>query len=138
MERTPRDIQVISHRFYAAVDRIMHGDATAMLVLWSEKDDITYCDPYSRIHSGREAIVSYWQQAASRNSQDPGSVSATAELFMVQESDEMICMVLREHIRIREQNKTVRLRALGTNIYRCEEQVWRMIHRHAGTPSEYE
>lgn len=138
MERIHIDFQTISHRFYAAVDRVMHADATAMLALWSERDDITYCDPYAHIHTGRKAIVSYWQQAAVRNSQDPGAVSATAELLAVQDSNEIICMVLREHIHVSEPERIVQIQALATNIYRFEEQEWRMIHRHAGTPSPEE
>ena len=138
MERIQRDFQAISRRFYIAVDRVMHADAAAMLALWSEQNDITYCDPYAHIHSGREAIVSYWQQAASRNSQDPGAVSVTAELLAVQDSNEMICMVLREHIRVREPDRVIQIQALATNMYRYEEQEWRMIHRHAGAPSPEE
>ena len=132
------DIQAASRRFYEAVDQVMHADATAMLTLWSEQNDVTYCDPYGHVHCGREALISYWQQAALKNRQAPGSVSATAELLMLQKSNEMVCMVLKEHIQVREQDRVVRLHALATNIYRYEEQQWRMIHRHAGTPSEEE
>lgn len=114
----------------------MHADATAMLSLWSEQNDVTYCDPYGQIHRGREALVTYWQQAAARNAQAPGSVSATGELLMVHESDTILPMVLIEHIQVRQQDQITRLHALATNIYRYENQRWRMIHRHAGTPSE--
>ena len=136
LRTTGEDVQVVSQTFYEAVAQVMHADATAMLTLWSEHNDVTYCDPYGQVHCGREALVDYWQQAASRNSQAPGSVSATAELLMVQQSDEMVCMVLREHIQVRQQDRVTRLHALATNIYRYEEQHWRMIHRHAGTLSE--
>lgn len=136
MSLTDKELQAISQTFYEAVAQVMHADATAMLSLWSEHDDITYCDPYGLVHCGRTSLIDYWQQAASRNSQAPGSVSVIAELIQVQQSDAMLCMVLREHIQVREQDRVARLHALATNIYRSEEQHWRMIHRHAASPSE--
>src|SRR5258708_32561667 len=129
MRKTEEDVEVVSQTFYEAVAQVMHADATAMLTLWSEHNDVTYCDPYGQVHWGREALGDCWQQAASRNRQAPGSVSATAELLMVQQSDEMVCMVLREHIQVRQQERVTRLHALGTNSCRYEEQHGRMIHR---------
>jgi hypothetical protein len=45
----PEDVQAASRRFYEAVDQVMHADATAMLTLWSEQNDVTYCDPYGHV-----------------------------------------------------------------------------------------
>jgi SnoaL-like domain len=132
MERTHVDTQVLLHSFYDALDLVMHGDATAMLALWSERNDVTYCDPHGHFYSGREALVDYWQQAVLRNRQSPATVSATAEVLMTQASSEMVCMVVGEHIQIKEQDRVTRLYAISTNIYRYGEQKWCMLHRHSG------
>lgn len=60
------DIQAASRRFYEAVDQVMQADATAMLTLWSEQNDVTYCDPSGHVHCGREALISYWQHVQVR------------------------------------------------------------------------
>jgi len=78
------DFETLPQLFYEAVQQVMHANIVPMLALWSEQDDVTYCDPYGHHHQGRDGIVAYWQRAAQLNSHAPGSVSSTAELIMMQ------------------------------------------------------
>lgn len=136
MELASEDFQALSQRFYDAVHQVMCADATAMLALWSEQNDVTYCDPYGGFHSGREGLVNYWQQAALRNRDAPGAVSVTAEILMVQAGKDLVSMVVKDHIRIKQPDQVAQLQALATNIYRYEEGQWRMLHRHSSNPLE--
>jgi hypothetical protein len=136
MTVTHEDLEAISQLFYHAVEQVMHANSAPMLALWSERDDVTYCDPNGQPHQGRDGLVTYWQRAVQLNSDAPGSVSVKAELIMMQRSESMICTFMTEQIQVRQNDQVLRLKALATNIYRYEEQRWRMIHRHSGSPSE--
>ena len=136
MTATHEDLETIPQLFYKAVEQVMHTNIAPMLALWSEQDDVTYCDPYGYHHQGRDGIVAYWQRAAQLNSNAPGSVSSRAELIMMQRSQSMICTVMVEHIQVRQNDRVLQLKALATNIYRYEGKGWRMFHRHSGSPSE--
>ena len=136
MAGTNEDLETIPQLFYRAVQQVMHANIAPMLALWSEQDDVTYVDPQGHHHQGHDGIVAYWQRAVQLNSQAPGSVEASAELMMLHQSENMICTVMAEHIQVRQPDQVLRLKAVATNIYRYEGQRWRMIHRHAGSPSE--
>lgn len=136
MAATNEELEIISQLFYAAVQQVMNTNIAPMLALWSEQDDVTYCDPYGNYHHGRDGIVAYWQRAAQLNSHAPGSVTSTAELMMVQSSESIICTVMAEHIQVRQDDHVLQMKALATNIYRYEGDRWRMIHRHSGSPSD--
>jgi len=136
MAVTNEDLEMIPQLFYQAVQQVMHANSAAMLALWSKQDDVTYVDPQGHPYQGHESIVAYWQRAAQLNSQRPGSVEASAELIMMHRSESMICTVMAEHIRVRQQEQILRQKAVSTNIYRYEGQQWRLIHRHSGSPSE--
>jgi SnoaL-like domain len=136
MTATLEDFEAIPQLFYQAVEQVMHANIAPMLALWSEQDDVTYCDPNGHPHQGRDGLVAYRQRAVQLNSNAPGSVSVKAELIMMQRSENMICTFMREQIQVRQNDQVLRLRALATNIYRYEGQGWRMIHRHSGSPSE--
>jgi hypothetical protein len=50
-------LETIPQLFYQAVQQVMHANIAPMLALWSEQDDVTYCDPYGYYHQGRDGIV---------------------------------------------------------------------------------
>ncbi len=51
------DLETLPQLFYEAVQQVMHANIAPMLALWSEQDDVTYCDPYGHHHQGRDGIV---------------------------------------------------------------------------------
>src|SRR6266487_3812501 len=124
---TEEDLKAIPDLFYGALQQVMHANIVPMLALWSELDDVTYCDPYGGHHQGRDGIVAYWQRAAQMNRKAPGSVSVKAELIMMQSGENMICTVMEEHILVRQGDHVLGMRALATNIYRHEGLQWRRI-----------
>lgn len=131
-----KDLEVIPQLFYQAVEQVMQANITPMLALWSEQNDVSYCDPNGHSHQGRDGLVTYWQRAVQFNSDAPGSVKIQAELIMMQRSASMICTFMAEQIQMRQNDQILRLKAMATNIYRYEGQQWRMIYRHSGSPSE--
>ncbi len=136
MVATDEGVENIPQLFYQALPQVMLGNVGPMLALWSEREDVSYCDPEGKPHQGHAGLVAYWERAARLNGEDPGSISVTAELLVMQRSESLICAFMNEHIRIRQGNQVLQMQARGTNIYRYEEGQWRMVHRHSGSPTE--
>jgi hypothetical protein len=58
MAAANEDLEAIPQLFYQAVEQVMHANIAPMLALWSEQDDVTYCDPNGQPHKGRDGLVS--------------------------------------------------------------------------------
>jgi ketosteroid isomerase-like protein len=132
-------VEEIPQQFYQALRKVMEGDISPMLALWSTQEDVTYVDPAGQLHQGSNGILSYWRRAAQRNVEASSRVLATADLIVMHASDSMICTVMAEHIRISQPSgRLLQMKAVSTNTYRYEVERWRMIHRHSGsaTPEE--
>ena len=121
----------VAQRFYDAVNHVMSGDAAPMLELWSEQDDVTYFDPRGEIHRGRDALVSYWERAASTNRETPGAIGVTAKHVAIHADDLLLSTVTVEHIMINGEGQASRQQARATNVYRREARDWRMVHRYS-------
>jgi len=63
-------------QFYAAVNRLQHGDPAPMLALWSHDAEVTHMGPHGGQQRGWAAVRTYWEEAARLPSVSPADVHA--------------------------------------------------------------
>jgi ketosteroid isomerase-like protein len=118
-----------SERFYAAVDAVLHGDEGPMLAVWSQSDEVSYCDPRGEIVAGWVALETYWRQAAAINAAAPAGIHATWQIKHAAVNGNLAYVVALEEVR-RERDQSV-MTARATHIYRREDGgTWHLLHRH--------
>ncbi len=112
---------------YAALQRLIDGDAAPILALWSHADDVTTFLGYGGHERGWEQVRQRFEWVASRF----GGGVARSEELAVQQSGDLGYSVELEHrdIAVDGQAETFTLRV--THLYRRENGTWRVFHRHA-------
>jgi ketosteroid isomerase-like protein len=118
-----------SERFYAAARAVLHGDEGPMLAVWSQSDEVTYCDPRGEIVAGWAALEAYWRQAAASNAAAPAGIQATVQIKHTVVNGTLAYVVTLEEVRTERDQSIMTARA--THIYRREDGgIWRLLHRH--------
>ena len=115
--------------FRDALGLLLHGDATAVLALWSTRDDITIANPFGPPQCGRDNVVAAIQKGAaqyhsgSRRFEEIGRFS-TADLGYVVQVEHTIA-------RAAGSGSEVAFSLRATIVFRCEDGAWKVVHRHA-------
>ena len=107
--------------FYIALE---HGDLNAMLAVWADDEAVTCVHPGGERLQGRAAVTQNWREMFA------GQPAMRVELEEVQITREgpLSIHTLRERIFVGGQQAGA---ALATNVYRREEEGWRMLMHHA-------
>jgi ketosteroid isomerase-like protein len=108
---------------------LLHGDAAAVLALWSTRDDISIANPFGPPQCGQENVIAAIQKGAAqyhsglRRFEEIGRFS-TADLgYVVQ--------VEHTSARAAASGSDVAFSLRATIVFRCEDGVWKAVHRHA-------
>jgi len=114
-------------QFYAALNALFTGDADPMKKVWSHKDGVTYMGPGGGFQVGWKKILDAWEEQAAMKlggSVKPKEIHVVvgADLAVVQDYE------VGENANARGKVATVSLRA--TNIFRLENEQWKMIGHH--------
>lgn len=124
-----RELRDTSERFYTAARAVLHGDEGPMLAVWSQGDEVTYCDPRGEIVAGWAALEAYWRQAAAINAAAPAGIWATAQIKHTVVNGALAYVLTLEEVH-NERDQSVMM-ARATHIYRREDGgTWRLLHRH--------
>jgi ketosteroid isomerase-like protein len=127
---TARSLEEAVEEGHAALAATGCGDVEPFLALYSDSDDITFGNPFGPFVRGRGAVRDEAERAASRY-QDGEVVGF--ERVATHIDNKLACVAEVEHLRARLRGNddfaTVALRA--TSVYRQEDGVWRLVHRHA-------
>ena len=121
--------QVIEHN-HLALDEFMRGNYEPLKKLYSQRDDVTVGNPFGPFARGFEQVVQTMQRAALhyRDGEATGfelvSKYVTPDLAYIVEVER-----LKSKVGGRKDVTPVSLRV--TNIFRREDGVWRLVHRHA-------
>jgi SnoaL-like domain len=130
-ERGMETLRAAAERFYAAANAVVRGDAQPMLAMWSHGADVTYCDPGGAIHRGWEALQAYWERGAQLNRAADSRITARPEIVAMLVVGDLGYTVALEHVEAVATDSVRRMVGRATNVYRREQEEWRMIHRHA-------
>lgn len=116
--------------YYSALNIMFTGDVAPMLTLWSHRDDITFMGPNGKYYRGWKAVSKDWEgQAAMKlgGNVEPSDVNAVVgqDLAVISNYE------IGENTNA--DGKTAPVKIRGTNTFRKEAGVWKMIGHHTDT-----
>ena len=124
---TKREIREVSTQFYAALKRMLNGDARALSDVWSHRSFVTAMHPLGGRQVGWAEVRKTWEQIAQRSSE--GKVELTDQL--IHHAGEVAYEIGIEHVeaKLGGQKFTAKIRV--TNIYQREGAgAWKITHHH--------
>ena len=114
-------------RYHQALDEFVKGNHEPVMELFSQRENVVLCNPFVPFARGSEQVVQSLERAASHF--EDGEVVyenmakyATPEVGYIIEAEQF-----RAKLDGREGSGALR----STNIFRREDGVWKVVHRHA-------
>jgi ketosteroid isomerase-like protein len=115
---------------HAALDAMVKGDSTGYVALLSDRDDVTWGNPFGPFARGRERVEATLASAAARMQ---GGRASHFDLIATYLAERLAVVVEVEHA----ETKTGGADALSpaalrvTSVFRLEGDAWKLVHRHA-------
>ena len=126
------EVRAAAERFYAALNRLVNGDAGPMTEVWSQGPDATTMHPIGGRQVGWDQVLDSWRQVAGIAS--GGRVTLADRLIRV--VGDAAYELGTERIDATLAGQPVRGEARVTNVYRREAGAWRIVHHHADASPE--
>jgi ketosteroid isomerase-like protein len=123
---TEREIRDASTQFYAALKRMLNGDARALSDVWSHRSFVTAMHPLGGRQVGWAEVRKTWEQIAQRSSE--GKVELKDQLICL--AGEVAYEVGVEHVEAKLGGQIVAAKIRVTNIYQREAGAWKITHHH--------
>ena len=123
------DVRKASQQFYAALNRMAHGDAGTMADIWSHGESVTAMHPIGGRETGWNAVRSSFEKVAQLAS--GGKVELTDQLIRVTGDIAYELGVERGQLTLSGHQAGIAVRV--TNIYQREGGAWKMVHHHTDT-----
>ncbi|NIL97174.1 MAG: PAS domain-containing protein [Planctomycetales bacterium] len=122
-----KEVRAANDQFYAGLNAMFTGELGPMKAIWSHADDVTYMGPVGGFQVGWDAVRKEWEaQAALKLG---GKVEASEMQFTVGKDLAVVSNWEKgENTNAQGQIQKVSIRA--TNIFRKEDQQWKMIGHH--------
>lgn len=120
------DVRAASLAFYAALNRMLAGDASSLSDIWLHSDEATTMHPIGDRQVGWEDIRKSFERVAS--SSRGGHVEASDQLFRINGDTAYEVGIERAEFVVGGTQLTVNSRF--TNIYYRESGRWKVIHHH--------
>ena len=123
---TKREIREVSTQFYAALTRMLNGDARALSDVWSHRSFVTAMHPLGGRQLGWAEVRKTWEQIAQRSSE--GNVELKDQLIRL--AGDVAYEVGVEHVEAKLGGQKVGAKIRVTNIYQREAGAWKITHHH--------
>ena len=120
------EVRGASERFYAALNRMLNGDAGSLGDIWSHSSTVTTMHPVGGREVGWEQVRESWEQVAQLCTK--GQVKLDDQFIQVAGDAACELGVERGHFSLAGQEVTVDHRV--TNIYLRESGAWKIVHHH--------
>jgi len=124
---TEDEVRKASIQFYAALNRMLNGDARPLSDVWSHGSVVTTMHPIGGRQVGWNQVRESWEQVAQVASD--GKVELKDQLIRV--AGDVAYEVGVEHAEFKLGGQKVAGPIRVTNIYQQEAGVWKMTHHHA-------
>jgi ketosteroid isomerase-like protein len=120
------EVRKASTQFYAALNRMLNGDAKPLSDIWSHGPAVTTMNPSGGRQVGWNEVRELWEQVA-RGASD-GKVELKDQLIRV--VGDVAYEVGVEYPEAKLGGEKVSGQIRVTNIYQREAGTWKMIHHH--------
>ena len=121
------EVRQASEQFYAALNRMGNGDASAMPDIWSHSATVTTMHPIGGRQVGWDEVKEPWGQV--------GQLASDAQIALndqlIQVSGDMAYEVGLEQGQFTLAGEPIAIDHRVTNIYRRENGAWKIVHHHA-------
>lgn len=119
-------VRSASGQFYAALNRMLNGDAGPLAEIWSHSVAVTTMHPIGGREVGWGKVRETWEQVA-KGAAD-GQVKLRDELIQV--VGDMAYELGTEQGQVKLGGHQVSIEHRVTNIYRRESGAWKIVHHH--------
>jgi ketosteroid isomerase-like protein len=130
------DFEALVQAYPKALEAIINGDPSVYKSLFSRRDDVTLGNPFGPFGRGRAEVEVRLELAASKYA---GGELEEFETVSKQVTPDLAYLVQVERCRAkvgdREEATSVALRV--TSIFRPEDDVWKLVHRHADPITDF-
>ena len=124
------DVDELIDQFHLAQDELVKGNAEPALRLFSHWEDATLCNPLGPPVKGWEQVAKSSQQAAA-GSRDGSMVSFETIAKYVTPELAYVVEIERGKAKIGGTENITPFAVRATMIFRPEDGVWKIVHRHA-------
>jgi ketosteroid isomerase-like protein len=115
---------------HSALNRFVTGDPGPLKNLWSHRDDVTVANPFGPAVRGWTQAAQTMERAA-RNYRDGEAVGFESVAMVVTPDLGYIVEVERYKVKVAGSPDLADAALRVTSIFRPEDGVWKLIHRHA-------
>ena len=123
---TEDEVRKASEQFYAALNRMVNGDARPLADIWSQGADVTTMHPIGGREVGWDKVRASFAQVAEIASE--GRIRLDDQLIRV--TGDLAYELGFERGQAKFAGQQVSLDHRVTNIYRREAGSWKMVHHH--------
>jgi ketosteroid isomerase-like protein len=120
------EVRQASAQFYAALNRMAHGDGSAMADIWSHSGTVTTMHPIGGREVGWENVQGPWLQVAQLCS--AGNIRLQDQ--RIEATNELAYEVGDERGEITMAGRQMAIEHRVTNVYRRETDGWKIVHHH--------
>lgn len=121
------EVRQASERFYAALNRMVKGDASDMADVWLHRADVTTLHPVGGRQIGWTEVADSWNGVAKMASK--GTVTLKDQHIRV--IGDVAYELGTEHVRMTLAGTQIRGSVRVTNIYHRQDGTWKLIHHHS-------
>ena len=115
---------------HAALDAMVNGDSSGYVALLSDRDDVSWGNPFGPFARGRQSVEATLASAAARMR---GGRASNFDLIARYLTENLAVVVEVEHAETQAGSadalSSAALRV--TSVFRLEGDVWKLVHRHA-------
>ncbi len=129
-----QELEVVTGRFYAAVNQLQQGDPAPMFALWSHRADVLNLGPQGGRQQGWEQVRAHFAHAADLAAAKRGVVRASVRDVLTTIAGEIAYVAAAEEVQVNGAGHVLRFTARATNIDRWETDNWKLVYRLADAP----
>lgn len=123
---TEDEVRKASGQFYAALNRMLNGDAGPLTDIWSHSAAVTTMHPIGGREVGWDKVRESWEQVAKLASDGKGELKDQ----LIRVAGDVAYEVGTEHAQFKLAGQQVTSEHRVTNIYQREAGAWKVVHHH--------